>query len=115
MKCLICIAVLALVVVNQAESCVRVAPDVVGLAVGGELVIVGKLLAAEEKADAQIQVQYTDVLVEVVQVIRNITEQEIKVDATINFRLPSSPIGYGRFEAEFSKEEIGNLLLLSLK
>ena len=114
-KCLICIAVLALVVVNQAESCVRVAPDVVGLAVGGELVIAGKLLAAEEKADAQIQVQYTDVLVEVVQVIRNITEQEIKVGATINFRLPSSPIGYGRFEAEFSKEEIGNLLLLSLK
>ena len=114
-KCLICIAVLALVVVNQAESCVRVAPDVVGLAVGGELVIVGKLLAAEEKADAQIQVQYTDVLVEVVQVIRNITEQEIKVGATINFRLPSSPIGYGRFEAEFSKEEIGDLLLLSLK
>ena len=114
-KCLICIAVLALVVANQAESCVRVAPDVVGLAIGGELVIVGKLLAAEEKADAQIQVQYTDVLVEVVQVIRNITEQEIKVGAPINFRLPSSPIGYGRFEAEFSKEEIGDLLLLSLK
>ena len=59
-KCLICIAVLALVVVNQAESRVRVAPDVVGLAVGGELVIAGKLLAAEEKADTQIQVQYTD-------------------------------------------------------
>ncbi len=114
-KCLICIAVLALVVVNQAESCVRVAPDVVDLAVGGELVIVGRLLAAEEKADAQIQVQYTDVLVEVVQVIRNITEQEIEVSSTINFRLPSSPIGYGRFEAEFSKEEIGDLLLLSLK
>ena len=36
-KCLICIAVLALVVTSQAESDVRVAPDVVGLAVGGEL------------------------------------------------------------------------------
>ena len=113
--CLLCIAVLALVVVNQAESDVRVAPDVVGLAVGGELVIVGKLLAAAEKADAQIQVQYTDVVVGVVQVIRNITEQEIKVGSTINFRLPSAPIGYGRFEAEFSKEEVGDLLLLSLK
>ncbi|RKU13907.1 hypothetical protein C6502_01805 [Candidatus Poribacteria bacterium] len=114
-KCLLCITILALVVVNQAESDIRVAPDVVGLAVGGELVIVGKLLAAEEKVDTQIQVQYTDVVVEVVQVIRNITEQEIKVGATINFRLPDVPIGYGRFEAEFSKEEIGDLLLLPLK
>ena len=114
-KYLLCITILALVVVNQAESDVRVAPDVVGLASGGELVIVGKLLAAEEKADAPIQVQYTDVVVEVVQVIRNITEQEIKVGSTINFRLPDVPIGYGRFEAEFSKEEIGDLLLLSLK
>ena len=114
-KCLICIAVLALIVVNQAESCVRVVPDVVGLAAGGELVIVGKLLAAEEKADAQIQVQYTDVIVEVSHVIRNITEQEIKVGSTINFRRPGEPIGYGRFEAEFSKEEIGDLLLLSLR
>ena len=114
-KCLLCITILALVVVNKAESDIRVAPDVVGLAVGGELVIVGKLLAAEEKADAQIQVQYTDVVVEVVQVIRNITEQEIKVGSTINFRLPDVPIGYGRFEAEFSKEEVGDLLLLSLR
>ena len=65
-KCLLCITILALVVVNQAESDIRVAPDVVGLAVGGELVIVGKLLAAEEKADAQIQVQYTDGVAEVV-------------------------------------------------
>ena len=114
-KWLTCIAILALVVVNQAESDVRAAPDVVGLASGGELVIVGKLLSAEEKADAQIQVQYTDVVVEVVQVIQNITEQEIKIGSTINFRLPSAPIGYGRFEAEFSKEEVGDLLLLSLK
>ena len=114
-KCLLCITLLALIVVNQTESDVRVAPDVVGLAVGGELVIVGKLLAAEEKADAQIQVQYTDVVVEVIQVIRNITEQGIKVGSTINFRLPSAPIGYGRFEAKFSKEEISDLLLLSLR
>ena len=114
-KWLTCIAVLALLVVNQAESDVRAAPDVVGLASGGELVIVGKLLSVEEKADAQIQVLYTDVVVEVVQVIRNITKQEIKVGSTINFRLPSAPIGYGRFEAEFSKEEVGDLLLLSLK
>ena len=114
-KCLLCITILALVVVNQAESDVRAVPDVVGLASGGELVIVGKLLAAEEKTDPQIQVQYTDVVVEVVQVIRNITEQEIKVGSTINFRLPDVPIGYGRFEAEFSKEEVGDLLLLSLR
>ena len=114
-RCLLCITILALVVVNQAESDIRVAPDVVGLAVGGELVIVGKLLAAEEKVDTQIQVQYTEVVVEVVQVIRNITEQPIKVGSTINFHLPDAPIGYGRFEAEFSKEEIGDLLLLSLK
>ena len=114
-KCLLCIAILALVVVNQAESDIRVAPDVVGLAVGGELVIVGKLLAAEEKVDTQIQVQYTDVVVEVVQVIRNIIEQEIKVGSTINFHLPDVPVGYGRFEAEFSKEEAGDLLLLSLR
>lgn len=114
-KCLLCITILALVVVNQAEGDVRVAPDVVGLAIGGELVIVGKLLAAEEKADTQIQVQYIDIVVEVVQVIRNITEQKIKGGSTINFRLPSAPIGYGRFEAEFSKEEVGDLLLLSLK
>ena len=114
-KRLLCITILALVVANQAESDVRVAPDVVGLAVGGELVIVGKLLAAEEKADAQIQVQYTDVVVEVIQVIRNRTEQGIKVGSTINFRLPGAPIGYGRFEAEFSKEEVGDLLFLSLK
>ena len=114
-KCLLCITIFALVVVNQAESDVRVAPDVVGLASGGELVIVGKLLAAEEKVDAQIQAQYTDVIIEVDQVIRNITEQGIKVGSTINFRLPSVPIGYGRFEAEFSKEEVGDLLLLSLK
>ena len=114
-KCLLCITILALVVVNQTEGDIRVAPDVVGLAVGGELVIVGKLLAAEEKADTQIRVQYTDVVVEAVQVIRNITEQEIKVGSTINFRLPSVPIGYGRFEAEFSKEEVGGLLLLSLR
>lgn len=114
-KCLLCITIFTLVVVNQAESDVRAAPDVVGLAVGGELVIVGKLLAAEEKADAQLQVQYTDVVVEVVQVIQNVTEQKIKIGSTINFRLPSAPIGYGRFEAEFSKEEVGDLLLLSLK
>ena len=50
-KCLLWITILALVVVNQVESDIRVAPDVVGLAVGGELVIVGKLLAAEEKVD----------------------------------------------------------------
>ena len=115
MRCLICITILALVVVNQAASDVRAVPDVAGLASGGELVIVGKLLAAEEETDLQIQVQYTDVVVEVVQVIRNITEQEIKVGATINFRLPDVPIGYGRFEAEFSKEEVGDLLLLSLR
>ena len=114
-KCLLCIPILALIVVNQAESDVRAVPDVVGLASGGELVVVGKLLAAEEKTDPQIQVQYTDVVVEVVQVIRNITEQEIKVGSTINFRLPDVPIGYGRFEAEFSKEEVGDLLLLSLR
>ena len=114
-KCLLCITILALVVVNQTESDVRGAPDVVGLAIGGELVVVGKLLATKEKAEAQIQVQYTDVVVEVVQIIRNITEQEIKVGFTINFRLPRAPIGYGRFEAEFSKEEVGDLLLLSLK
>ena len=114
-QCLLCVTILALVVVNQAESDIRVAPDVVGLAVGGELVIVGKLLAAEEKADAQTQVQYTDVIVEVVQIIRNITERERKVGSAINFRLPSVPIGYGRFEAEFSKEEVGDLLLLSLR
>ena len=113
--CLLCIAVLALVAVNQADNCVRAAPDVVGLAAGGELVIVGKLLAAEEKADAQIQVQYTDVIVEIVQTIRNITEQEIKVGSTVNFRIPGRPIGYGRIEAAFSKEEIGDLLLLSLR
>lgn len=115
MRCLICITILALVVVNQAESDVRAVPDVVGLAVGGELVIVGKLLAAKEKTDAQIQVQYTDVVVEIVQVIRDRTEQEIKVGSTINFRLPDVPIGYGRFEAEFSKEQVGDLLLLSLR
>ena len=115
MRCLICITIFALVVVNQAESDVRAAPDVVGLAVGGELVIVGKLLAAEEETARQIQVQYTDVVVEVAQVIRNITEQEIKVGAIINFLLPDVPIGYGRFEAEFSKEEVGDLLLLSLR
>ena len=114
-KCILCITILALVVVNQAESDVRVAPDVVGLAIGGELVVVGKLLATKEKADVQIQVQYTDVVVEVVQIIRNVTKQEIKVGFTINFRLPSAPIGYGGFEAEFSKEEVGDLLLLSLK
>ena len=114
-KCLLCIPILALIVVNHAKSDVRAAPDVVGLASGGELVIVGKLLTAVEKADAQIQVQYTDVVVEVVQVIQNITEQEIKVGSTINFRLPDVPIGYGRFEAEFSKEEVGDLLLLSLR
>ena len=114
-RCLICIAILALVAVNQAESDVRAAPDVVGLASGGELVIVGKLLAAEEEIDPQIQVQYTDVVVEIVQVIRDITEQKIKVGSTINFRLPDVPIGYGRFEAEFSKEEVGDLLLLSLR
>lgn len=114
-KCLLCITILVLVVVNQAESDVRVAPDVVGLAVGGELVIVGKLLAAADKANAQLQVQYTDVVVEVVQVIQNVTEQEIKIGSTINFRLPHVPIGYGRFEAEFSREEVGDLLLLSLK
>ena len=113
-KCLICIAVLV-VAVNQAESDVRVAPDVVGLAVGGELVIVGKLLAAGEKTEAPTQVQYTDVSVEIVQVIRNITEQEIKIGSTINFRIPGEPIGYGRFEAEFSNEEIGDFLLLSLR
>ena len=111
----ICIVALALVVVNQAEGDIRVAPDVVGLAVGGELVIVGKLLAAEKKADAQLQVQYTDVVVEVVQIIQNVTEQEIKIGSTINFRLPDVPIGYGRFEAKFSKEEVDDLLLLSLK
>ena len=87
----------------------------VGLAIGGELAIVGELLAAAENTDAQIQVQYTDVVVEVIQVIRNITEQEVKVGSTINFRLPDVPIGYGRFEAEFSTEEVGDLLLLSLK
>ena len=114
-RCLICITILALVVVNQADSDVRAVPDVVGLASGGELVIVGKLLAAAEKADTQIHVQYTDVVVEVVQVIRDITEREIKVGSTINFRLPDVPIGYGRFEAEFSKEEVGDLLLLSLR
>jgi hypothetical protein len=114
-KCLLCITMFTLVVVNPVESDVRVAPDVVGLAVGGELVIVGKLLAAEKKVETQIQVQYTDVVVEVVQVIRNITEEGIKVSSTVNFRLPSGPIGYGRFEAKFSKEEVGNLLLLSLK
>ena len=59
--------------------------------------------------------RYTDVIVEVVQVIRNIIEQEVKVGSTINFRLPSKPVGYGRFEAEFSKEEVGDLLLLSLR
>ena len=111
----ICIVALALVVVNQAEGDIRVAPDVVGLAVGGELVIVGKLLAAEKKADAQLQVQYTEVVVEVVQIIQNVTEQEIKIGSTINFRLPDVPIGYGRFEAKFSKKEVGDLLLLSLK
>lgn len=114
-KCLLCFTILVLVVVNQVESDIRAAPDVVGLAVGGELVIVGKLLAAEEKADAQIQVQYTDVVLEVVQVIRNIIEQEIKVGSTINLRLPDVPVGYGRFEAEFSKEEVNDLLLLALK
>lgn len=117
-KCLICIVVLALVIVNQAKSSIRAAADIVDLS-GGHLVIVGKLLAAEGKKDAQTQVLHTDVTVEVVQVFRNITEREITVGSTVNFR----PIG-GRVgnhwegiigEAEFSKEEIGDLLLLSLR
>ncbi|MCZ6676219.1 MAG: hypothetical protein O7E52_03105 [Candidatus Poribacteria bacterium] len=119
-KCLICIIVFALTVVNQAES-ERAAPDLVSLAVVGELVIVGKLLAAEVivgKLDDQTQVVYTDVIVEVVQVIRNTTEQEIKVGSTINFRPLGGQIGNRKGgivgDAEFGKEEIGNLLLLSL-
>ena len=116
-KCLICIAVLALVVVNHAES--HFAPDLVSLSVGGELVIVGKLLTAEGKMDAQTQVLYTDVTVEVVQVIRNTTEREITVSSTVNFRPFGGQIG-NHWEgiiggAEFSKEEIGDLLLLSLR
>lgn len=116
-KCLICIAVLALVVVNQAES-LRTATDIVGLS-RGHLIIVGKLLAAEGKKDAQTRVLHTDVTVEVVRVFRNITEREIKVGSTVNFRPIGGQIGnhwegiIG--EAEFSKEEIGDLLLLSLK
>lgn len=116
-KCLICIAVLVLTVVNQAES--HFAPDLVSLAAGGHLVIVGKLLGAEGKVDAQTRILYTDVTIEVVQVIRNTTEQEITVGSTVNFR----PLG-GQIddhwqgiigEAEFSKEEVGDLLLLSLR
>lgn len=116
-KCLICITILALFVVNQAES--HFAPDLVSLAVGGDLVIVGKLLAAEGKKDAQTQVLYTDVTVEVVQVIRNATRQEITVGSIVNFRPFGGQIG-NHWEgiigdAEFSKEEIGHLLLLSLR
>ena len=116
-KSLICITVLVLTVVNQAES--HFAPDLVSLAAGGHLIIVGKLLEAEGKVDAQTRILYTDVIVEVVQVIRDTTEQEITVGSTVNFR----PLG-GQIdnhwqgiigEAEFSKEEVGNLLLLSLK
>ena len=115
---LLCIAVLALAVANPAESR-RAAPDLVGLAVVGDLVIVGKLLAAEGKVDPQTRTMYTDVIVEVVKVIRNVTDQKVKVGSTINFRQIGGEIGNRKTdligEAEFHKEEIGNLLLLSLK
>ncbi len=116
-KCLICIAVLALVV-NQAKSSIQTAADIVDLS-GGYLIIVGKLLAAEGKVDAQTRVWYTDVTVEVVQVFRNITEREIEVGSTVNFRSIGGQIGNHKHEligeAEFNKEEIGDLLLLSLR
>ena len=116
-KCLICIAVLALVV-NQAKSSIQTAADIVDLS-GGHLIIVGKLLAAEGKVDAQTRVWYTDVTVEVVQVFRNITEREIEVGSTVNFRSIGGQIGNHKHEligeAEFNKEEIGDLLLLSLR
>ena len=115
---LLCIAVLALTVVNSAES-LRAAPDLVGLAVVGDLVIVGKLLSAEGKVDPQTRIMYTDVIVEVQKVIRNVTDQKVKVGSTINFRQIGGEIGNRKMdlvgEAEFRKEEIGNLLLLSLK
>jgi hypothetical protein len=116
--CLICIAVFALTVANPAESR-SVMPDLVGFTVVGDLVIVGKLLAAEGKVDAQTRAVYTDVIIEVVQVIDDRTEQEIKVGSTINFRPLGGQIGNRKSEivgeAEFGKEEIGNLLLLSLR
>jgi len=91
----------------------------IDIAAMGDLIIVGKLLAAEGKVDPQTRVMYTDVIVEVVQVIRNITDQEVKVGSTINFRQIGGQIGNHRSEivdeAKFYKEEIGNLLLLSLK
>ena len=116
-KCLICIAVLALTVANPAES--RFAPSLTTIAIAGDLVIVGKLLAAEGKVDPQTDIMYTDVIVEVVKVIRNVTDQKVKVGSTINFRQIGGEIGDRKMElvgeAEFRKEEIGNLLLLSLK
>ena len=97
----ICIVALALVVVNQAESDVRVAPDVVGLAVGGELVIVGKLLAAEEKTDVQLQVQYTDVVVEVVQIIQKLA-RDGRSEATI---IKNARKELGQVKGELDLEE----------
>jgi len=115
---LLCIAVLALTVVNQAESS-TFAPYLTTIAIAGDLVLEGKLLAAEGKIDPQTRIMYTDVIVEVVKVIRNVTDQEVKVGSTINFRQIGGEIGGRRTriigEAQFRKEEIGNLLLLSLK
>ena len=89
------------------------------IAAMGDLVIVGKLLAAEGKVDPQTHVMYTDVIVEVQKVIRNVTDQEVKVGSTINFRQIGGEIGNRKTdfigEAEFRKEETGDLLLLSLK
>ena len=117
-KCLICIAVFALTVMNPAAS-FRSREYFVSIAVMGDLVIVGKLLAVEGKMDAQTRVGHTDVIVEVVQVIQNRTEQEVEVGSTINFRPLGGQIGNHRMtiigEATFDKGEIGNLVLLSLK
>ena len=108
----------ALTVTNKAES-FRAREYLVSIATLGDLVLVGKLLAAEGKQDVQSGIVHTDVTVEVVQVIRNIMEQEVEVGSTINFRPLGGQIGNHRLlivdEAKFDKEEIGKMLILSLK
>ncbi|MBI1925800.1 hypothetical protein HYR99_16320, partial [Candidatus Poribacteria bacterium] len=80
----------------------------IDIAAMGDIVIVGKLLAAEGKVDAQTRAVYTDVIVEVVQVIQNLTKQEIKVGSTLNFQPLGGQIGNHRSEivdeAKFHKE-----------
>lgn len=110
--------ILMMIIVNQAES-YRAREYLVDIAVLGDLVIAGKLLAIEGKQDAQTGFVYTDVSVEVQNVIRNVTKQNIKAGTILNFRPRGGDIGDHRYfsidDATFHKEEIGNLVLLSLK